>query len=113
MILHILAIQQIDRYKAIPPSEEKFARLSHYRMKAYLQKDGLGFPTVFSGGIPTTGGVQDLVGRDSSVSQSFLSTDHPDDDVRHTVLRLRSGSHGKESKHNESTRGENREIALG
>jgi hypothetical protein len=82
-------------------------------MKAYLQKDGLGFPTVFSRGVPTAGGVQDLVGRDSCISQSFLSTDHPDDDVRHAVLRLGNGSDGKESKLNESTCGETGEIALG
>lgn len=32
------------------------------------------------------------------VGQSFLSPDHPDDDVRHAVLRLVMWVDGKESK---------------
>jgi hypothetical protein len=54
----------------------------------YLQKDGLGFPTVFPRCISTAGGVQNLMCRNSGIGQSFLSSDHPNDNVRHTVLWL-------------------------
>ena len=36
--------------------------------------------------------------RDARIGQSFLSADHPDDNVRHTVLRLVGGVGGKGSK---------------
>lgn len=41
------------------------------------------------------------MGRNPCIGQSFLSTDHPDDNVGHTVLRLCSELGGKESRQGE------------
>lgn len=47
-----------DEYdKTTPPSGQNLHALFHPTMKTYLQKDGLGFPTVFSRSVPTAGGV--------------------------------------------------------
>lgn len=39
-------------------------------------------------GLLAVRGVEDLVGGDATVGHPLLTTQHPDDDVRHTVLRL-------------------------
>lgn len=67
-------------------------------MKPYLQKDGLGLPTVLPRCILPSGGVQNLMCGNACVGQSFLSPDHPDDNVRHAVLRLVMWVDGKGSK---------------
>lgn len=66
-------------------------------MKPYLQEDGLDLPTVLPRCILPSGGVQHLVCGDACIGQSFLSPDHPDDNVRHTVLRLVTWVDGKGS----------------
>lgn len=67
-------------------------------MSPYLQKDCLDLPTVLPRCILPSGGVQDLMCGNACIGQSFLSPDHPDDNVRHTVLRLVTWVDGKGSK---------------
>lgn len=72
--------------------------ISHYTaMKPYLQEDGLDLPTVLPRCILPAGGVQNLMCGNACIGQSFLSPDHPDDNVRHTVLRLVTWADGKGS----------------
>lgn len=46
-----------DYDKTTPPSGQNLHAFFHPTMKTYLQKDGLGFPTVFSRSVLTAGGV--------------------------------------------------------
>lgn len=74
-------------------------RISHYTvMRPYLQKDGLDLPTVLPRCILPSGGVQNLMRGNACIGQSFLPPDHPDDNVRHAVLRLVTWVGGKRSK---------------
>lgn len=59
----------------------------------YLHEDGLRLSAMFPSSLFTMGRKENLIGRDASISHPFLSSQHPDDDVRHAVLRLQ----GKES----------------
>lgn len=43
---------------------------------------------MLSTGLLTEGGVENLVGRDAAVGHPLLTTQHPDDHIRHAVLGL-------------------------
>lgn len=64
-------------------------------VRPYLQQDGLGFPAVLAGRSLPTGGVENLMGGNACIGQSFLSPDHPDDNVGHAVLRLVTRADGE------------------
>lgn len=54
----------------------------------YLEDDVLSFAAVLSAGLLAVGGVKHLVGGDSSIAHPLLTTQHPNDDIRHAVLGL-------------------------
>lgn len=54
----------------------------------YLHEYGLGPSTVFATGLFAEVRVQDLVCWNSGISYPLLSSQHPDDHIRHAVLRL-------------------------
>lgn len=54
----------------------------------YLHKYALGPATVLADGLLAVGGVENLIGWDAGVGHTFLSSQHPYDNIRHTVLRL-------------------------
>lgn len=58
------------------------------KILVYLHEDGLCLATVFSSSFFTMGGEEDLIGWDACISHALLSSQHPDNDIRHAVLRL-------------------------
>lgn len=54
----------------------------------YLKIDRLHLAAVFTTGLLTVGGKQDLVSRDATVGHPLLTSQHPDDHIRHAVLGL-------------------------
>lgn len=55
----------------------------------YLHEDGPSLSTMFATGLVTEVRVQDLVGWDSGISHTLLSSQHPYDHIWHAVLRLK------------------------
>lgn len=67
------------------------SHLLHITLKMfffYLHKDALHSAAVLADGLLAVGGVENLIGWDSGVGHTFLSSQHPYDNIRHTVLRL-------------------------
>ncbi len=61
---------------------------SNFQFKNYLHKDALRPAAVLADSLLAVGGVENLIGWDSGVGHTFLSSQHPYDNIRHTVLRL-------------------------
>lgn len=61
----------------------------HLWLLHYLHEDGPSLSTMFATGLVTEVRVQDLVGWDSGISHTLLSSQHPYDHIWHAVLRLK------------------------
>lgn len=53
-----------------------------------LHKDSLSLPAVLATCLLTVGRIEHLIGWDAGVCDSLLSSQHPDNHIRHAVLRL-------------------------